>query len=229
MTTTKSREKLSRDRIIEAALRIKNHAEGLEAVSMRSRRPRGRGEAMSLYHYVRDKDDLLQGVCDRVMAGFEYPDEDGGLPIHRCKAGARSWRRLLQAHPDVMRPVRRNARPLPHVARFVAPDGVRAQPAPRGRALEWGHRAGVPRVRRPHPGVRDDGGRLDQGVHHDPERADDLASRCPAEAFPVLHAVSPLLRRVQRRRAVRVRGLHLTIRGIAARVGAEAAATTRSY
>ena len=59
-------------------------------------------EAMSLYNHVQDKDDLLQGICDRVMGDFVFPEptEDWA---EMCKAGARSWRNVLQAHPDVMR------------------------------------------------------------------------------------------------------------------------------
>ena len=57
-TESKQREKFTRDRIIDAALQIMDD-EGLDAVSMR-RVGRELGvEAMSLYHHVRDKDDLL--------------------------------------------------------------------------------------------------------------------------------------------------------------------------
>ncbi len=99
--TGASRSPLSRDRIVAAALRVMD-AEGLEAVSMRRVAREVGVEAMSLYHHVRDKEDLLQGVCDRIMAGFEFPTASGNWAT-RCKAAARSWRRLLQAHPDVMR------------------------------------------------------------------------------------------------------------------------------
>src|SRR5256885_13458536 len=57
---------------------------------------------MSLYHHVRDKEDVLDGICEAVMGEFEYPDSAGDI-TERLRAGARSYRRLLQAHPDVMR------------------------------------------------------------------------------------------------------------------------------
>jgi AcrR family transcriptional regulator len=95
------RTPLTRERIVDAALGLMD-TDGLEAVTMRRVAREVGVEAMSLYHHVRDKDDLLQAVCDRVMASFEFPEE-GGDWAARCKAGARSWRRLLQAHPDVMR------------------------------------------------------------------------------------------------------------------------------
>ena len=105
MTTTtrtpgKRREKLSRERVVETAMRIMD-TDGLEAVSMR-RVARELGvEAMSLYRHVDDKDDLLDGICERVMTGFEFPPpaDDWAENVRR---GARAWRNLLQRHPNVM-------------------------------------------------------------------------------------------------------------------------------
>ena len=97
----KRREKLTRERVIAAALCVMD-TEGLEAVTMRRVAREVGVEAMSLYNHVKDKDDLLQGVCNRVMADFAFPTEPGKW-ADRCRAGARSWRRVLQAHPDVMR------------------------------------------------------------------------------------------------------------------------------
>jgi TetR/AcrR family tetracycline transcriptional repressor len=97
----KNRGWLSRERIVDAALRVMDE-EGLEGVSMRRVAREVGVEAMSLYHHVRDKDDLLQGICGRVMSSYEFPDEKGSW-VERAKAGARAWRRLLQQHPDVMR------------------------------------------------------------------------------------------------------------------------------
>jgi AcrR family transcriptional regulator len=98
---TRAREPLTRERVIEAALQLMDE-EGLEAVSMRRVAREVGVEAMSLYHHVDDKEDLLDGVCERVMAEFDFPDavEDWR---ENCRRGARAWRRLLQAHPAVMR------------------------------------------------------------------------------------------------------------------------------
>src|SRR5881392_2982848 len=99
--TKAARVPLTRQRITDAALRLMD-AEGLDAVSMRRVAREVGVEAMSLYNHVRDKDDLLQGVCERIMSSYELPT-GGGDWLDRAKAGAREWRRLLQAHPDVMR------------------------------------------------------------------------------------------------------------------------------
>jgi AcrR family transcriptional regulator len=95
------REPLTRDRIVEAALRLMDE-EGLEVVTMR-RIGRELGvEAMSLYNHVEDKHDILEGICERVMAEFEFP-EPAPEWAETARRAARSWRRLLKKHPDVMR------------------------------------------------------------------------------------------------------------------------------
>ncbi|HEX6131810.1 MAG TPA: TetR/AcrR family transcriptional regulator C-terminal domain-containing protein [Actinomycetota bacterium] len=96
------REPLTRERVVEAALRVMDE-EGLEAVSMRRVAREVGVEAMSLYNHVRDKEDLLDGVAVRVMAEFGFPDEDEAAdPIGYGREVARAWRRLLRAHPNVI-------------------------------------------------------------------------------------------------------------------------------
>ena len=94
------KERLSRDRIVEAALVIMD-AEGLDAVSMRRVAREVGVEAMSLYHHVRDKEDLLDGVCARVMRDFRFPPEDRPW-VDVAREGAREWRRVLREHPNVI-------------------------------------------------------------------------------------------------------------------------------
>src|SRR5262245_2505510 len=119
MATTKPRERLTRDRIVDAAMQVMD-TEGLEAVSMRRVAREVGVEAMSLYNHVEDKDDLLQAVCDRVMSGFEFPEETGDW-VESCKAAARSWRRVLQAHPDVMRLFAETHGPSPSTLESLQP------------------------------------------------------------------------------------------------------------
>jgi AcrR family transcriptional regulator len=98
---TRIREPLTRARVVEAALRLMDE-EGLEAVTMRRVAREVGVEAMSLYNHVEDKEDLLDGVCEHVMSGFEFPpaSEDWA---ENCRRGARAWRQLLRRHPNVMR------------------------------------------------------------------------------------------------------------------------------
>lgn len=115
----KPRERLTRDRVIEAAIQVMD-AESLGAVSMRRVAREVGVEAMSLYHHVRDKDDLLQGICDRVMSDFEFPQGEGDWEA-RCRAGARAWRQLLQRHPDLMRLFAETHGPSPQSADSLRP------------------------------------------------------------------------------------------------------------
>ncbi len=70
---TRQRKPLTRQRIVRAALRIMDD-EGLQAVSMR-RIGRELGvEAMSLYNHVRDKDDILDAICEEVLTEFRVPE-----------------------------------------------------------------------------------------------------------------------------------------------------------
>ena len=64
------REPLTRDRIIRTALRIMD-TEGLDAVTMRKVGRELGVEAMSLYNHVRDKEDILDSICEEVVAELE--------------------------------------------------------------------------------------------------------------------------------------------------------------
>jgi len=116
------RERLSRDRIIEAALRVMD-GEGLEAVTMR-RIGRELGvEAMSLYNHVEDKDDILEGVTERVMNEFEFPPSTGDWASD-AREMAREWRRLLGLHPSVCQLLAERHKPLEGHATYRAMDSA---------------------------------------------------------------------------------------------------------
>jgi AcrR family transcriptional regulator len=95
MATT-SRKPLSRERILAAALELVDE-QGIEALSMRKLGQTLGYEAMSLYNHVANKDDLLDGILDLVLAEMEPPDPDGGLPAIR--ASALSAHEALKRHP----------------------------------------------------------------------------------------------------------------------------------
>jgi AcrR family transcriptional regulator len=98
---TETREPLTGERIIEAAVRLMDR-EGLEAVTMR-RLGRELGvEAMSLYNHVADKDALLRGILARVLADFELPKGSDLDWIERVRRMARTFRELLLRHPGVI-------------------------------------------------------------------------------------------------------------------------------
>jgi AcrR family transcriptional regulator len=83
------RERLTRERVVGAALRIMD-AEGLDAVTMR-RIGRDLGvEAMSLYNHVENKDDLVRGILDLVEGEIEGPEagRDWKAELHRSVVSA---------------------------------------------------------------------------------------------------------------------------------------------
>ena len=86
---------LSRDRVIEAALRVAD-AEGIDAVSMRRLGQELDVEAMSLYKHVAGKEDLLDGLVDLVMSEVPPPSPDD-----QWRAGIR--RASLDLHGALLR------------------------------------------------------------------------------------------------------------------------------
>jgi AcrR family transcriptional regulator len=73
-------------------------AEGIEAVTMRKLARELGVEAMSLYHHVANKDDILDGMVDLVFAEIELPAEDADWTT-AMRDRARSLRAALLRHP----------------------------------------------------------------------------------------------------------------------------------
>jgi AcrR family transcriptional regulator len=112
--TTRPREPLTRERVVTAALKVMDK-EGLEAVSMR-RVGRELGvEAMSLYNHVRDKEDLLDGITERIMSEFRMPQDTSDW-LEAGRQTVREWRRLLKAHPQVIQVFAERHKPVDSVS-----------------------------------------------------------------------------------------------------------------
>ena len=92
----KTRKPLSRERILESALA---HADehGIEKLSMRKLGQAVGYEAMSLYNHVANKDDLLDGMLDLVLAEMEPPQPDEGMA--GIRSSALSAHEALKRHP----------------------------------------------------------------------------------------------------------------------------------
>lgn len=92
------RPPLTRDRVLDAALALVD-AGGERALSMRAVAAALGVEAMSLYRYVADKEDLLLGVADRVIAEIELPPP--GTPWREAMR-RRAWsaRAVFLRHPS---------------------------------------------------------------------------------------------------------------------------------
>jgi AcrR family transcriptional regulator len=72
VSAARRRVPLSRQRALEVAVALAD-AEGLAALTMRSLAQALGVEAMSLYHHVDNKDDILDGMVDIVFSEIELP------------------------------------------------------------------------------------------------------------------------------------------------------------
>jgi TetR/AcrR family tetracycline transcriptional repressor len=82
------RAPLSRDAILEAAIEyVDTH--GLHALTMRRLGEVLGVEAMSIYHHVNGREDLLEGIVDRIVAGVRVPPYEPLGPVN-------GWQAFLQ-------------------------------------------------------------------------------------------------------------------------------------
>lgn len=93
----RERVPLTRERVLREALRVADEG-GIGALSMRRLGQLLGVEAMSLYKHVADKEDLLDGIADLVMAEIEPPvtDPDWRAAIRRSAISAHD---ALRTHP----------------------------------------------------------------------------------------------------------------------------------
>ncbi|HMS01635.1 MAG TPA: TetR/AcrR family transcriptional regulator [Gemmatimonadaceae bacterium] len=91
------RASLTRDRILRAAIKLADR-HGLEALSMRKLAATLKVEAMSLYHHVANKDELLDGMVDAVIGEITWSaDADDWKAVVRARASAALA--VMTAHP----------------------------------------------------------------------------------------------------------------------------------
>jgi TetR/AcrR family tetracycline transcriptional repressor len=91
---------LSRESIVEAAIALID-AEGIDALSMRSLGRACGVEAMSLYRYVANKDELLDAVQEGIVAQMKLPRRRRAWLEH-IEAAVRELRRVLAQHPKAI-------------------------------------------------------------------------------------------------------------------------------
>jgi len=177
------RTPLSRERILKAALALVD-AEGVEALTMR-RLGRELGvEAMSLYGHVDSKDDLIEGVVEQVFQEMPLivPGGPGGWQA-RLRRHVATYRRVLLAHPNVVRLVARRPLDIEGVAAFVESAlaelrslGLDLETADRVLGVLAGFTLGVVSEQ---VGVERQGRRTTRHEDIDPERFPNLAATKP--------------------------------------------------
>ncbi len=93
----RTRGKLSRARILEAALELVD-LDGLEALTMRRLADQLKVDPMSLYNHVDGKDALLDGIAEALWNGVQLPDGDADWR-QALRGFATSLRGMAHAHP----------------------------------------------------------------------------------------------------------------------------------
>jgi AcrR family transcriptional regulator len=81
----KTRRPLTRERVLEAAIRLADEA-GIESLSMRKLGQELGVEAMSLYNHVQNKDEVLDGIVEAVVREVELPSDE------------KDWKAALRRH-----------------------------------------------------------------------------------------------------------------------------------
>ncbi len=92
------RGRLDCDQIVTAALA---EADDFGDFSMRALGKRLQVDPMAIYRHFRDKDELLDAMADRALAGMRVPSADAGTPVSRLREMSLDFRAALKAHPVI--------------------------------------------------------------------------------------------------------------------------------
>ncbi len=94
---TSPRTPLTRDRVLRVAITLADET-GIESLSMRKLGQELGVEAMSLYHHVANKDDLVDGIVEMVVGEFAMPRDDADWRV-ALRETAKSAHEVLLRHP----------------------------------------------------------------------------------------------------------------------------------
>lgn len=92
---------LSLESIVETSLRIAD-AEGLEELTIRRIAAELGVGAMTLYGYVRSKDEILDAMADHVLGGIHIPEADPADPAAVLRAAATGFLGMMREHPSIV-------------------------------------------------------------------------------------------------------------------------------
>lgn len=106
---------LTRQRIVDAAVAVADRG-GVTALSMRNVGRELGVEAMSLYHHIANKDELLDAVVDEIFARITLPAPDDAWREGMVRR-ARSARDVLTTHPWALHLVDSRSHPGPALLR----------------------------------------------------------------------------------------------------------------
>lgn len=113
--SAKPRAPLSRERVLRAALKLADMG-GIESLTMRKLGQELQVEAMSLYKYIANKDDLLDGIVDLVFSEIALPSDRADWKT-AMRQRAISARDALLRHPWATSLMQARAKPGPATLR----------------------------------------------------------------------------------------------------------------
>ena len=112
---------LSKERVLCAAVQLADQA-GVASLPMRKLAETLGVEAMSLYHYITDKDEILDGMVDLVFGEIELPSLEADWKA-TMRQRAISARDALVRHPWAIGVLESRANPGPAAAGRVLSSG----------------------------------------------------------------------------------------------------------
>ncbi len=114
---TAARIPLSKERVLRTAVELADRG-GSEAVSMRKLGQELGVDAMSLYHHVQSKDDILDGIVDAVVGEIDvsHADADWQTGMRRLVIAART---VMLRHPWAPRVIESRTDPGPATLRYM--------------------------------------------------------------------------------------------------------------
>jgi AcrR family transcriptional regulator len=96
LDSQQERSRLSRERVLQGAIEIAD-AGGIDSLTIRSLAQSLGVKPMSVYYYVANKDEILDGIVDLVFSEIELPPAAGDWR-GEMRRRANSARRVLRAH-----------------------------------------------------------------------------------------------------------------------------------
>jgi AcrR family transcriptional regulator len=94
---SEERPRLSRERVLRGAVTVADVG-GIDSLTIRSLAQSLGVKPMSVYYYVANKGEILDGIIDLVFSEIELPAADGDWRAE-IRRRAHSARRVLRAHP----------------------------------------------------------------------------------------------------------------------------------
>jgi AcrR family transcriptional regulator len=115
--TPSARVRLTRDRVLHGAIAVAD-AGGIETLTIRTLATELGVKPMSVYHYVANKDEILDGIVDIVFSEFELPSPEGDwrTELRRRAISARS---VLRRHPWAIPLLQSRTNPGPATLRHL--------------------------------------------------------------------------------------------------------------